>query len=235
MRRPVHPSTIVQWTVAIVVALGLMLAIRAVRDAAPPSDADFKIPGATSNEALEESLEQCQRTLPEEPVLPDTDDVRTFGRVSSTAVYECPDLFDGHQVTYLGEVVGDILERDGGAWLLVNDDDYAVEVGPAATSGQMRGQNSGLAVWLPDPLVDELSRPGGPGWRGDVIEISGTVHRVDPNDGGGLTLRADDMNVVAEATPAETPINPTQAGLAIALVAVVLVLAVVERRAAANR
>lgn len=234
-RKPFHRSTIIQWLVAIVLAAGLVLAIRGVRLSAPTSDQDLAIPEAADVAELETTVERCERTLPDEPVLPDTDGVLTFGRVSSTAVVECPDIFDGQPVVYVGEVVGDILRRDGGAWVLVNDDDYALEAGPAASSGRLFGQNSGLSVWLPDPMVDQLTRAGGPGVRGDVIQVAGTIRRVDPADGGGLTLRARSLRVVAEAQAADTPLHRGQLVLALGLVAIVGALFLVERRVAAER
>jgi hypothetical protein len=67
-------------------------------------------------------------------------------------VTSCPAAYDGHRVTYVGELVGDLLRREGGAWVLVNDDDYALRVGPLPAHPELRGTNSGLSVWLPDPL-----------------------------------------------------------------------------------
>ena len=233
--RRVHPRTILQWMLAISLAIGMVVAIRSVRIHAPSSDQDFAIPDTADVADLETTVERCERTLPDQPVLPDTDGVREFGRVSSTAIVECPDIFDGQSVVYVGEVVGDILRRDGGAWVLVNDDDYALKVGPAGASGELRGLNSGLSVWLPDPLADQLSRPGGPGWRGDVIQVAGTIRRVDPDDGGGLTLRAATMSVVAEAMAIHRPLNVAQLALALGLVAIVAALFVLERRTAERR
>lgn len=235
MKRSVHPWTFVQWAIAVLAIAGVAVAIRGVRDAAPRADQDFRVPAAEPDDVTEEELERCERTIPGEPVLPDTGGVRTFGRVSSSAVVECPNLFDGHRVIYVGEVVGDVLRRDGGAWLLVNDDDYALEVGPAGAGGELRGGNSGLAVWLPDPFPDELTSVGGPGWRGDVIEVTGTIHRVDPADGGGLTLRADDMVVLAEAMHVDEPLNGPQALLAGVLVALAIAVFGLERWKAADR
>jgi len=234
-RKPFHRSTIIQWLVAILLTTVLVLAIRGVRLSAPTSDQDFTIPEAADVAELETTVERCERTLPDEPVLPDADGVPNFGRVSSTAVVECPDIFDGEPVVYVGEVVGDILRRDGGAWVLVNDDGYALEAGPAGSSGRLLGQNSGLSVWLPDPMVDELSHAGGAGFRGDVIQVSGTIRRVDPADGGGLTLRAASMQIVAEAETAHTPLNGGQLVLALGLVTIVAALVLVERRVAAER
>lgn len=233
--RGVHPRTVLQWILAVALGVGMVIAVRSVRLHAPSSDQDFAIPEAADVADLETTVERCVRTLPDQPVLPDTDGVREFGRVSSTAVVECPDIFDGQSVIYVGEVVGDILRRDGGAWVLVNDDDYALKVGPAGASGELRGLNSGLSVWLPDPLADELSSPGGPGWRGDVIQVAGTIRRVDPDDGGGLTLRATTMEVVAVAMEVDRPLDAAQLALALGLVAIVAALFVLERRTAERR
>ena len=49
-----------------------------------------------------------------------------------------------------------------GAWVLVNDDAYALDVGPLQGHSQFRGGNSGLSVWLPAPLPELRSRRTGP-------------------------------------------------------------------------
>jgi hypothetical protein len=89
--------------------------------------------------------------------------VETIGRrVTSELVVSCPTRFDGHQVTYVGEAVGDLLVRDGGAWVLVKGDDYALEVGPLPGHRDRRGTNAGLSVWLPNPLSERLTGLGRP-------------------------------------------------------------------------
>ncbi|MFA9429804.1 hypothetical protein [Egicoccus sp. AB-alg2] len=135
------------------------------------------------------------------------------GRVSSAMIVACPRAFDGRRVRYVGELVGDVLHRDGGAWTQVNDDDYALEVGPLPAHGDHRGANSGLAVWIPDAFLDGLE-PGRHGRRGDVVEIQGVVLRADPDDGGGLTVRTNDLHVLAEATDVPIPVDLPQAVLA---------------------
>ena len=85
-------------------------------------------------------------------------------RTTSADVLECPGAFDGRRVSYLGEVVGDVLDRDEGVWLLVNDDDYALVSGPLGASGEASGTNSGIAVWVPSPLDEAIETPG----RADV-------------------------------------------------------------------
>lgn len=144
------------------------------------------------------------------------------GRVTASAVLACPVAFDGARVMYVGEVVGDLLRRDGGAWALVNDDAYALEVGPLPAHRSRSGLNSGLSVWLPAPAVEGLGEPGRAGRRGAVIEVVGTLLRTDPADGGGLTLRAESVRVLAPGVDVDEPLDRPQAVAA----ALVLALAV---------
>jgi len=137
------------------------------------------------------------------------------GRVTSGMVLACPTAYDGLEVRYVGELVGDLLERDAGTWVMVNDDDYALEVGPLATHRHQRGTNTGLTVWLPHALRGHVTGLGGPGQRGDVVELRGQIMRTDPADGGGLTLRADSLTLLAAATPVEDPLDLPQGLLAL--------------------
>lgn len=152
------------------------------------------------------------------------------GRVTSGQVVGCPAAFDGQQVTYAGEVVGDLLHRDGGAWVLVNDDDYALEVGPLPGHRDHRGTNAGLSVWLPDHLLDRITGLGRPDQRGDVIQIDGRIVRTDPADGGGLTLRADDFDILQPAQRFEEPLHRPQVVLAAVSLLAAVVLTGLRRR-----
>lgn len=171
--------------------------------------------GAEDPESIAARTLTCERTLPDAPTT-DLDSVDPVGRVSSAAVNACPDSFDGQVVEYIGEVVGDVLRRDDGAWVLVNDDAYALQTGPLSGHTDFRGGNSGLAVWLPEEQADLVDEPGNAERRGDVIRISAVVNRTDPRDGGGLTLRALQTEVLVEAQYLDTPVNWVQAGLALA-------------------
>jgi hypothetical protein len=152
-------------------------------------------------------------------------------RVTSAAVVSCPTRFDGEIVTYVGELVGDLLHRDGGAWVLVNDDDYALAVGPLPTHRDHRGTNSGLSVWLPDEHLDQVTGLGRPGRRGDVVQIEGHIERTDPDDGGGLTLRATEIEVLRPSERFEDPTDLPQLLLAVTALVVSAILWIARRRA----
>ncbi len=157
------------------------------------------------------------------------------GRVASTQVFACPSAFDGRRVTYVGEAIGDLLVRDGGAWLQVNDDIYALEVGPLVGHREQDGFNTGMSVWLPDGLHEQITGLGRPGQRGTVILVHGTLFQADPDDGGGITVRAEELEVLAEPLAIEDPLHVPQL-----IVAIVLALAATgsvlwSRRAARRR
>jgi hypothetical protein len=171
---------------------------------------------------IEDEDQLCTRRADD----PSGQDIRELlppeGRVSSVQVANCPSAFDGLRVTYVGEVIGEVLQRRGGAWVQVNDDQYALRDGPLVGHRKREGFNSGLAVWLPDGLHERIEAPGRPARRGDIILVRGVLLRADPDDGGGTTVRADHMEVLEPPMDVEVPLHTVQAGVAgvLAMVAV---------------
>jgi len=143
--------------------------------------------------------------------------VRPGGRVSSTQVHVCPSAYDRLEVTYVGEVVGDILHRRGGAWVQVNDDDYALVNGPVIGHRERAGFNTGLSVWLDGDLADRIEQPGRAALRGDVVLLRGTLLRTDPDDGGGITLRATELETLAGPLVIDPPLHTVQLVAAVVL------------------
>jgi hypothetical protein len=161
-------------------------------------------------------------------------DVVPGGRVSSAGLVACPQAFDQASVTYVGEVVGHLMDRAEGAWVQVNDDAYALQHGPLPAHDVSAGVNSGVTVWLPTELHERLTGLGGPERRGDVVLVTGTVNRTDPADGGGMTIRAAELEILAESTPLEAETHVVQAGVAV-LAAAAAGAATLWARRARNR
>jgi hypothetical protein len=153
-------------------------------------------------------------------------------RVTSTQVHACPEAYDGRRIRYVGELVGDLLPRRDGSWVQVNDDAYALEVGPLPGHRDLRGSNTGLAVWLPDALGHVPTGLGRPDQRGEVVALEGTLLRTDPEDGDGLTLRADRIEVLAPAVTVEEPLDRPQLWFAVGASLAAAGAWVVRRRAA---
>lgn len=235
-RKPMRPRTMLEIALVVVLIGASAVLIGAVRRTAPDAKIGVGIEPALPAEDPTAEFVTCERTLPDAPSRPvNREDITPVGRVKSSAIYECPDLFDGHVVVYIGEVVGDVLRRDGGAWVLMNDDAYALEVGPLQGHREFRGANSGLSVWLPDRLLELVEQPGGPDVRGDVLRLRGIVLRSDPADGGGLTFRAIDGRRIADAVDVDDPLNRPQALAAVLLALAAIGVTVAERNVARRR
>ena len=220
---PERRSAVVSAALTVAVVVVVALTISWLRDTAPTVEGvDLRVEEAA---VPPEELLTCERLAEEPP-----DDLPQPGRATSGQVLECPELFDGLVVSYAGEVVGDVLRRDGGSWLLLNDDAYALEVGPLAETGEFRGTNSGLAVWAPSPQDRRIETAGRAGVRGDVVEVTGTVRRSDPEDGGGLTIRAQELEVLASAVAVDAPVHWRQVAVAGVLVVLTLLLVLRDRR-----
>lgn len=203
-------------------------------DTAPTAELDVGLPGTIDPEDPPTTFVSCEDPLPgngryadgREPANVPT----PVGRIRSDVVVECPRNFDGVPVEYVGEVVGDVLVRPGGAWTLVNDDTYALEDGPLHVHRRAEGTNTGLAVWLPGNDLRAGLTPGRSETRGDIVRVIGVLHRTDPEDGGGLTVRAVTWEVLEPAEGIRPPLHVGQAATALVLLIVVGVLYRVERR-----
>jgi hypothetical protein len=186
--------------------LGLLLALTTTLERSAPLGSSTPAVTGLAPPLLDAPV-RCPRPDPPERLAELRAALRPDGRLTSAIATACPRLLDGQDVHYVGEVVGDVLRRDGGAWVQVNDDAYALEVGPFGPHRTRRGFSSGLAVWLPDGLHEQLGMPGRHGSRGAIVRIEGTLLRADPADGGGLNVRADRLEVLSPPVTVEEPLN----------------------------
>lgn len=233
-RGSVHPRTVLQWVLVVVVLVLLTVTIGQLRHRAPHASPTFTVEGLEPLAGDGRSV-TCQRSSAGVTAEGDVRLPQVGQRVGSSQVIECPTAYDGHTVTYVGEVIGDVLRRDGGAWVLMNDDAYALEAGPLRSHGRTLGYNSGLSVWLDGDLAGLVDEAGGPHRRGDVLRVRGVVHRTDPADGGGLTIRATEAELVLDGERLDVPLHVGQAVVAGLLAMTALALLAAERRARGRR
>ena len=231
MSRGRYVRLALQSVVSVLAVVLLGVTIQVVRDT--PQGAPVPAIGTGAPDPGSPELITCERTLPGAPeTKEEIERIGPIGRARSSEVKECPAAFDGQVVEYVGEVIGAVLRRDGGAWALVNDDDYALEVGPlSAGHRNFSGYNTGLSVWLPDPIPTLV--PGRSDRRGTIIRTRGVVRRSDPADGGGLTLRAltpTSTTIVAEDRAVDQPLDRAQALLAAVFGVLAGVAFLLERR-----
>ena len=126
--------------------------------------------------------------------------------VSSGELVECPDLFDGVRISYEGEAVGAVMRQGSVAWLHVNDDDYALTLGPLPRHRLTAGTNAGMAVLIPEPAAEGIIT-GSFNRRGTGLAITGTYYKNHPADPGAPAIEADAVTVVRPALPVEHPIS----------------------------
>ena len=219
-----------RWPIlAVTLLLAALLALTSTLERSAPT-LPRSAPAVTGlPDLLLEAPITCTRAIERAQIEELARELQSEGRITSTMVFACPRLFDRREVVYVGEVVGDVLARDGGAWVQVNDDAYALEVGPFGAHREQRGVSSGLAVWLPDGLHEQLGVPGRHGRRGDVIRVSGVLRRADPADGGGITVRATELEILAPAVTTEEPFHRDLALVATLAAAVALATTVWAR------
>ena len=145
--------------------------------------------------------------------------------VTAAQLIECPEVFDGTEVRYRGEVVRAVLHRRDRAVVQVNDDRYGLELGPLPEHRTAVGGNSGMTVVLSQRQADDIAYVGDYRHRGDVLDIVGTFRAADPYDAGGPTITADTANVQRTGSVLEHRIDPARMVVASLLALVALGLA----------
>ncbi len=121
--------------------------------------------------------------------------------VSSTELVEEADYWDGREVTFEGEAIGDVMVRGSDAWLHLNDDAYAELPIPAGARPQ--GYNSGHAVFLPAAEARKVTVFGSYRARGDIVRVTGTFKAADPEHGGDMHIAATTLELLEPGFPIE--------------------------------
>lgn len=241
--RPVPRPRVLLWTLlAAALLAGVVAAAEALRHPLPEGfDPDIGLAEDTSDPRLPI---RCEDTIPREGQRRaggdgDTGQVRgVTPLVTSSQLYDCPEVYDGVTVRYVGEVVGAVLERDGGAWVQLNDDIYGGGpdgLGPLPAHRDYRGGNAGIGVFIPPGLAERISWVGGPDAQGDRLEITGTFQRVDPVSAEVAIIRADVGRITVAGGPFTEPPLPERRVIGLVIAAIALALTVLERLLARRR
>lgn len=114
--------------------------------------------------------------------------------VNSEELIENMDAYDGHEVVFRGEVVGDVMVRGEYAWITVNDDHYSREA--LHEAGKLRGGNSGMGIWLPSAEAEQVTIVGRYGTVGDFVEVRGIFNADCVEHGGDVDIHATSLEVL---------------------------------------
>lgn len=148
--------------------------------------------------------------------------------VTSGELVESPKEFDGTEVTFVGEAVGESMRRGEMAWLHLNDDAYMernVEEGAS-----LGGYNSGHAVWVDASDAAKVTYFGDYDHEGDIVRVTGTFNAACLEHGGDMDIHAETLVIVREGHDVADPIHSAKVWWAIALSALAAVLYASHRR-----
>ena len=155
--------------------------------------------------------------------------------VSADDLVECPDTFDGATVRYTGEAVRAVLRRGPRAWVHLNDDRYALELGPLYEHRTTVGGNSGVAVSIPAAVADDITYVGDARHRGAVLTVTGQFRRANPDDGGGPGIHAGTARITEPGRPVARPVDDARIAATTVVFVAALAAAVLAHNATATR
>lgn len=122
--------------------------------------------------------------------------------------------YDGQEVVYTGEVIGDILARGDYAWINVFD-----------------GSNA-IGVWVKTSDIEEIDTLGSYTAHGDTISIKGLFNRACAEHGGDMDIHALSIEVIQEgyAVLHDVPIWKLITGAALLAGAAVCMVLVLKKK-----
>lgn len=147
---------------------------------------------------------------------------------SSTGLVEEPKKYDGTEVTFTGEAIGEAMVRGDYAWLHLNDDAYYLK--NVEEGADLGGYNTGMPIWLPAADAANVSVFGSYKYEGDVVTVKGTFHAACPEHGGDMDIHATSLVVDTPGRRAADPVKPWKLVLAIALTLLAAGLWLAERK-----
>ncbi|MDD5004926.1 MAG: DNA-binding protein [Candidatus Omnitrophica bacterium] len=135
--------------------------------------------------------------------------------ISSSELINNAKQYDGKNVTYEGEVIGDIMARGQYCWLNIND-----------------GQGA-IGIWIEKDLVKDILYTGGYKSKGDVVAVNGIFHRACLQHGGDLDIHAVSIRKIVPGDDIEESLDSGKKNYVITLLAVLFfiwILSLLKRR-----
>lgn len=119
--------------------------------------------------------------------------------VDSNRLIDEAQAYDGREIVFSGEVIGDILDSGGHVWLNVSDGDNAI------------------GVWTSRDLAREVEMVGRYAQHGDTVRVTGVFHRACPEHGGDFDIHAQRIALIERGYPVMHPVQRWKVILAVAL------------------
>lgn len=147
---------------------------------------------------------------------------------TSAELVEEPKRYDGTEVEFAGEVIGEVMVRGENAWIHINDDAYYLK--NVEEGAKLGGLNSGMAVYLPAGLTDGITFYGDYKHEGDVVTVHGTFNAACAEHGGDMDIHADDLTVDIPGRAVVDKVMPWKIALAAGLALLAIGLFIAQRR-----
>lgn len=149
---------------------------------------------------------------------------------ASAQLIESAAAWDGRDVLFSGEAIGEPLARGTHAWLQLNDDAYqsrrSVEEAP-----RRGGYNRGLAVWAPLELARRVGTFGGYRREGDSVQVAGTFNAACREHGGDMDIHAASLEILRRGHEVSHRLDARRLVLGLALLSLSGILVLVRRAA----
>ena len=134
---------------------------------------------------------------------------------SSAGLVERPKSYDGTEVEFTGEVIGEVMVRGDYAWLHINDDPYYLK--NVEEGAQLGGYNTGMPVWLAADLTEQIANYGDYKHEGDVVKVVGTFNAACAEHGGDMDIHARQLTIATVGHTVVDPIHPEKTLWAVGL------------------
>jgi len=152
---------------------------------------------------------------------------------TSGELVEEPKRYDGTEVEFAGEVIGEVMVRGENAWIHINDDAYYLK--NVEEGAELGGLNTGMAIYLPAGLTDGITFYGDYKHEGDVVTVHGTFNAACAEHGGDTDIHAVDLSVDIPGHVVVDKVMPWKIALAAGLALLAVGLFVAQRRSEISR
>lgn len=126
--------------------------------------------------------------------------------VSSSELLNNTKAYDGKEVVYKGEVIGDVMVRGPSAWVNLNDSFNAI------------------GAWMSAEDAKAIEYSGNYKSKGDVLEVTGVFNRSCPVHGGDLDIHAKTVRRINVGRDIKERLNTDKVVLTLILLGAIIFL-----------
>lgn len=119
---------------------------------------------------------------------------------------------DNSKITLRGEAIGECMNRGKYSWVNISDGSTA------------------MGIWLKSEQAHSLKNFGKYGYKGDIVEITGTFNRACVEHGGDMDIHAISVKIIDTGGIVTIPISNNKKGIALMLTVITLILVFLYRK-----